>query len=119
MAEYPSTWCCDTCKKQIDKPSDGMVVWRTLKNGLNGDFRIVHRGDCDFRQNYPMSVTIQDFIGCDGLSSLLDFVSDDSLLFNGKTNIDRDDLSDFINLIRRLHIPGFEEKMTQGKTTED
>lgn len=105
-------WYCDSCGKVISSPDDGLLEWYqdSLGNherGKDKGFRIVHNDDkCayDSRKMYLKGKSTSDshlesFIGPDGLSELLVFIGLDKV----------EDSSEFVDIIRRLHTPYYEE----------
>ncbi|MGD0487762.1 MAG: hypothetical protein ABSB94_11270 [Syntrophorhabdales bacterium] len=95
---------CDQCGLLIEKIDDGWLEWYDdLEKPAHG-FRIVHSGR---RCYYPERAEISDnhliyFTGNDGLSMLLN-------LFKRKGVVDQDELAE---IIRRLHVPYYEEART-------
>ncbi len=107
-----SQWYCDVCDQIIKKPEDGYVVWKCDKDLLNSDFRIVHQSRCDYRRDiYISSMPLKSFLGHDGRSYLLSFLS----LGPVKFNISREscasakDLDQFVDFFRRVQVPYYEE----------
>ena len=104
-------WKCDTCGQIIDRPDTGWVEW--LAGPSQGTkahgFRIVHNSN---RCQYPSSVRVHDvhllhLVGSDGLARLL------TLLAPGRPDGNREDgvasLGEWTELVRRLHLPHYEE----------
>ena len=96
-----SQFICDQCGLLIENADDGWLEWYDdCENPAHG-FRIVHAGR---RCYYPERADISDnhliyFTGKDGLPILLN-------LFKRKGVADQNELAE---IIRRLHIPYYEE----------
>jgi hypothetical protein len=104
-------WKCDTCGQIIDGPQAGWVEWLagpTAGTKAHG-FRVVHNSN---RCQYPSTGRVRDMhlihlTGSDGLATLL------ALLAPGGRTGDRErgvaDLDEWGELVRRLHVPHYEE----------
>lgn len=106
---------CDVCGEVIKDIDDGYVVWRSDRDHdrLQYDFKIIHQRDCDDR-TCGNSMPLKKFLGIDGLSYLLTFYSLGPLKtlplskeFRSKNRILNND--EFIDFIRRVQIPYYEE----------
>ncbi len=107
-------WICDTCGEIIEKADDGWFEWyKDKKTSLNMGFRIVHhRQSCMYndpvieRHNRMVAdLNLTDVIGGDGLGALL---------FRMELSETKDfnklaDIKEYIDIIRRLHLPYWEE----------
>ena len=114
-------WICDTCGELIERPKDGYVQWLVKENAdekiVKYAFHIVHhapasprrtasgtRGDdCyhrDTREVHIGDLPVELLIGADGLGHLL------TLPYGGHAI---EDMEELFAIIRRLHIPYFEE----------
>jgi hypothetical protein len=112
-----TTWICDSCGSEIEDVAHGWVEWLTKyedgKRSSRG-LRLVHhcvyspregRHKCQYDGNYEYQKdghTISDTdlkscLGSNGLMDLLSMLSDDEA--------PKDDI---IEMIKRLHIPGYE-----------
>lgn len=102
-------WYCDSCGKQIKEAADGIVVWRR-ERGLVTEHRIVHRGQCDIPE-LPASENLSEFLGPDGLVKLTAFFTRGRILTLHGEDEENEvlDASAFAELIRRLHVPHYEE----------
>lgn len=115
-------WTCDTCGQPITSVEDGWVEW--LSRSLPGDdykrqdhsLRLVHKRHASPRSNTAHACyynkdqwyqrdksTVSDlplssFLDSDGLMILLEFASDG-----------RFELDELIEMIKRLHIPGYDQ----------
>lgn len=104
-------WKCDACGQIIERPEVGWVEWLagpTRGTKAHG-FRIVHNSS---RCQYPSAGRVHDshlvhLLGPDGLATLL------TLLAPGGQTGNREDgvasLDEWGELVRRLHIPHYEE----------
>lgn len=112
---------CDKCGNLIKSPKEGWLEWivsASPDNTLHG-FRIVHTAAASPRSRqsgycqYPPHFIVGDmyldhFLGPDGLAKLLSM-------------FDRsfEDQQEFIEIIRRLHIPYYEEARIYWHVAED
>ena len=114
-------WTCDTCGEVIETARDGYLEW--LHGGIDDlftahGFRIVHHsprspgqphGNCYRYSNYPnrQDLHLDAFVGADGLGTLLSLLApaqgDDS------TRMKARDPNEAVEVIRRLHLPHYEE----------
>lgn len=102
-------WICDTCHSPIANVRDGYVIWRAEAGTLPRDFRVIHQGRCDDKR-FGNSHQLEDFLGVDGLSYLLSFLSLGPIALNGQMGNSRqvDSLDEFVDFVRRMQIPGYE-----------
>jgi hypothetical protein len=113
---------CDECGELIKSPKDGWLEWliSTSSDGrkLHG-FRIVHHAPASPRKQhnghcqYPSHFLIGDmhlehFLGPDGLANLLS-------MFERPF----EDQQEFVEIIRRLHIPYYEEARLYWQIAKD
>jgi hypothetical protein len=101
-------WFCDSCGGLIEKPEDGWIEWYTEGDAyIASGYRIVHH---DQRCMYNEHVLFQqgkmvsdnhldDYVGPNGLVYLTRMLELDNLK----------DKSELIEMIRRLHVPYYEE----------
>lgn len=110
-------WICDTCGQPIEKAEDGWVEWISYVGDKQGrDLRLVHsfsaspktdNTKCQFNESYEYNKdsgmvsdnSLSEFVGSDGLMRLLVFISENEL-----------PTADVLAMIKRVHIPGYEEK---------
>ncbi|HYO71696.1 MAG TPA: hypothetical protein VEU33_37025 [Archangium sp.] len=108
-------WYCDTCGQAIRHSRDGWVEWLIRKDGshrLGRGFRLVHHQpasplpagcqydrDEEYRrdQSSISDVSLEEFLGHDGLTYLLEVLSRDQL-----------PQEQVVEMIKRLHTPGYE-----------
>ncbi len=111
-------WYCDSCGEQIQEAADGIVIWRR-EEGLVMGHRIVHRGRCD-NSDLPAHENLSDFLGPDGLVKLTSYFTRGPILtWRGEEEENEvHDASAFAELIRRLHVPHYEEARRQFANPE-
>lgn len=105
-----TTWYCDVCGKRIEDIQKGYLTWKTGDNLHSHDFKIIHKINCDL-DDHPVSVPLRNFIGADGLSCLLSHLSlGPIMLAHGiESHCDASNIDEFVDLIRRLQTPYYEE----------
>lgn len=105
------TWICDSCGGLIESADDGWVEWVAPVGAMGRGLRLVHhtvRGSlskCMYNQQAEYAkdkgvigdLQLSEFLGADGLMTLLEFISDKKL-----------PTEEVLELIKRLHIPGYE-----------
>jgi hypothetical protein len=115
LPRSPASWFCDTCDGQVTDPADGLVIWRDPSQGGGGrafhDFKIVHKGRCDpqVEAGYTLSLGLGRFTGPDGLTLLLSWLSAGPLQGGGRPRIAPQDLDSYVDLVRRVQVPGYEQ----------
>ena len=112
-------WYCDNCGEVIDNPKDGWLEWYHDKEDYNNNegYRIVHHDKkCMyddkvlFSENKLVSdMHLTDYVGPDGLVKLLSAIE----LNKVKDN------SELVEIIRRLHIPYYEEARKYHSVAEE
>jgi len=125
MLKPLSQWICDVCSEVIEKPEDGYVIWRSEQSGedfLNTDFKIIHRKKCDLK-NHQASTALSDYLGSDGLTTLLAFIDLGIALDpEMKSTYPREsikNLTEFLDFFRRLQTPYYEEARRYFKTARN
>ncbi len=110
----PHQWVCDVCKKPIQKPEDGYVVWNDDGQGPK-DILVIHQGDCDddSREN---SAPLTDFLGANGIARLTAMMSNGPLIADGPRTIA--DLEGFTDFFRRMQLPYYEEARRNFKNSD-
>ena len=105
-----SIWYCDHCGKPISEARTGYIIWRS-DGKKSHDFRIIHQNICD-NKSFGASMHLSHFLGVDGMTRLLAFFSAGKLRADNAKDINRsaiDETDNFVDLIRRLQIPYYEE----------
>ncbi len=102
-------WICDSCGGIIEKPEDAWFEWYLDRDtSYETGFRIVHAGQTSCRYDdrqleqenkSPLDLPFATVLGPDGLGALLYLTEHTSFA----------DLKEFIDIVRRLHIPYYEE----------
>jgi len=100
-------WYCDVCGEPITDPARGYVVWTHDHQGRDTGFKIIHQGKCDDSLN-PSSCALPDLLGPNGLNYLLAKMSYGPLATSSKPTGPAD-LDEFVDLVRRLQLPHYEE----------
>lgn len=114
-----TTWTCDTCGQEISNAKDGYVVWRaTSAANPKADYRIVHQNKngstCDpgAQGGYQRSQALPDFLGPDGLATLLAMLSPGPLK-GPASEPDIRDLDEWVDFVRRVQTPWYEQARTR------
>jgi hypothetical protein len=102
---------CDACGQIIERPDAGWVEWLagpTRGTKAHG-FRIVHNSN---RCQYPSRGQVHDIhlvhlLGPDGLAALLVLLAPDGQMGNREEGVAS--LYEWGELVRRLHVPHYEE----------
>ena len=102
-------WLCDHCGEVIDDVGRGYVLWDRRDRGPEG-YRIIHQGRCDDR-TYRSSMPLESFLGPDGLTYLLSFLSLGPLrrAMGDESTPEVRDIDAFVDFVRRVQIPGYEQ----------
>lgn len=113
-----TAWTCDTCGDQINDPQNALVTWRVSDERPYYDFLVVHknrRGDeeaarCDpgSRAGYTHSLELDRFLGADGLTMLLSWLSAGPVIGGAHPRIATRDLDEYVDLVRRMQVPHYE-----------
>jgi hypothetical protein len=110
MDEPLTRWYCDVCGQVIEDANDGYVIWRSDEDGREFDFKIIHRSQCD---NFilPSSLPLGSFLGIDGISTLLSFLSLGTIRKNANQEslCKVKDNDEFVDFFRRVQTPYYEE----------
>jgi len=113
-------WICDTCGGDVAL-DEGVVVWARLSYG-DGDFRIIHRERCDpGNRSHTYSWTVADYDGPDGLSHLMSILRPGPIkraIGQSWTKPPVGDLDEFVDLVRRMQIPGYEQVRRMSRDPE-
>lgn len=109
MAET-NRWMCDKCGQWIESIDDGYVQWITFSDDKVGrDLQLVHHlkePDCKFdytKEDNKDGGRIGDehfefYHSPNGLMTMLSWIADEKL-----------PLAEIVEMIKRIHIPGYEE----------
>ena len=105
-----SRWYCDVCGGPIEGASKAYVVWHILggRAGYFDGFQIIHKGKCDDHSRRG-SGPLEEFLGVEGLSYLLSFLSEGPLFPDNHGNIMVRNLDRFTDFFRRVQMPLYEE----------
>lgn len=119
MTKPLTQWYCDVCGGLIKNVKDGYVVWDTDKEGKVTVIKVIHQSKCD-DDSLPNSTALEDFLGTDGLSHLLSLMSAGPIINNGKNRYKKGfaDIDVFVDLVRRLHVPNYEEARRRFSDSE-
>lgn len=117
MLEPLKKWICDSCGKVIESPEDGFVEWleegKDIMFNSQYGFKIIHAGGKCFI--YPeqsansSGVPLEHFIGDKGYLYLLSFLDLGSLLMEEYKGARVKDMREFVEFMRRLTVPYYEE----------
>lgn len=102
-------WTCDTCGDPVVE-AEGYVIWRDTDHKAH-DFRIIHQTRCDDK-DLQSSLPLADLVGPAGLAKLLSFLSYgrlDQLKETGARPNRIGDIDEFVDLIRRVQTPFYEQ----------
>ena len=107
-------WTCDSCRKPISSLEDGWLEWLTDPSGRCHGLRLVHHMQIGLPLGYRCSydglrerarsgseledMDLIEFLGQDGLMELISMRDEPRFADTGITE-----------MIKRLHIPGYEE----------
>lgn len=110
------TWICDACSEPITDPAKALVTWKNYgEHYWYQSFLIVHKSidgrRCDpgAQSGYNSSLDLDMFLGPEGLTMLLSWLSIGPLKGGGGTRIAPEGLDAYVDLVRRVQIPHYEE----------
>lgn len=126
-------WYCDTCGGVIESPEDGYVEW-TNADALAGDFHIVHHKGASPRSapegcyqhehaRGRADVDLASMLGPLGLARLLSKLERRAVPIGtpnapkGKVGVR--DISEWAELVRRLHLPHYERARVHFEQAEE
>lgn len=123
MNEPLTTWCCDVCGQWIEDVEQGYVIWKTGDGLKDRSFKIIHKSRCNLK-DHRASAALRDFLGSNGLAYLLSKLSVGPIRkkIGGESYCSIADLDEFVDLIRRVQTPFYEEarrKFGKGEILED
>lgn len=104
-------WYCDVCGKPINDVNEVLLIWKSDKNMKDYDFKFVHKATnekrgCDM-ESYPSNMHLSEFLGLDGMAYLMSFLSHGNAIRKNGNSIKN--LDEFIDVIRRIQTPYYEE----------
>jgi len=108
----PNQWTCDLCHKSIKSAAEGYVVWKDPAGLHNAhDIMIIHQAKCDpgSGAGYASSYPLTEFLGTDGLTTLLSWLSVGPIYGPSEITPTVRDLDEFVDFVRRVQIPYYEE----------
>ena len=115
-------WRCDVCHEPIESAADGYVTWHTTEKDLREyGFKIIHKMKCDDNEA-PASAELQEFLGPDGLTYVLSHLSYGPLKQSTGTPAGPVDMNEFVDFIRRVQVPFYEEarqRFSEQEVRED
>ena len=103
-------WYCDVCGEKVTDIKEGYVIWKTDDDYATYDYKIIHKVKCD-RRNHPQSNSLDRFLGNDGLSYLVTFLSIGTVKRNLGEISQRypKDMIEFTDFIHRVQTPYYEQ----------
>jgi hypothetical protein len=115
MHEPLKQWYCDVCGDIIKNSRGGRVIWKSDENHCDYDFKIIHMKKCDNKRLYPSSMSLDTFLGEQGVQYLLQFLSRGKIKENlGQTSRAQvKDMNEFVDFFRRVQTPYYEEARTK------
>lgn len=108
MVEPLTRWTCDICAQDVPA-AHGLLTFRNQSEDqfLGYDFRIVH-SRCSVGSDATAEDVLSNYLGADGLGSLLAFLSAGPGR-PGEQGLAVRDIDEFVDVIRRLHTPFYEQ----------
>jgi hypothetical protein len=106
---------CDECRDIINSVGDGWLEWKKDDNLKGYGFRIVHAvkaspkrskgGNCSYQEKKGevSDLPLDNVAGIDGLIRLLSFLDEK------QHEVDLKDPTEIVEIIRRIHVPHYEE----------
>lgn len=113
-ADEPLTrWRCDTCHQDVSAANGSLTFRNQFEEPfLAHDFRIVHTDGCRPSCDTSSADSLNIYLGADGLGGLLAYLTAGPGR-PGEPGVAVRDMDEFIDLIRRLHIPYYEQARTE------
>ena len=111
LMDKPLTiWYCDVCGDRIEDINNGYVIWETLPEMKEINFKIIHQSKCDIKK-YHGSAALQDFVGPEGITYLLSFMSLGPIkkYIGQGSHCGIVDFDEFVDLFHRVQTPYYEE----------
>jgi hypothetical protein len=105
MDKELTVWYCDVCKEAISNTDNALITWESNDEHKCFDFKIAHKNCANWGTKH--SCELSTFLGSKGLAVLTSMLSRGKAL---EANInDIKDMDEFVDLIRRLQLPYYEE----------
>jgi len=104
-------WSCDTCCKPVST-SDGAIEWLSPSGKGPHSFRIVHNSNrCYHHTDAPdrADISLREFVGPEGLQNFLAMLAVGPILDPDDKGEPTPDMPSFVDTVRRLQIPYYEE----------
>lgn len=113
-------WTCDVCGNLIETADEGYVVWRRVgPDEKEGDYKIIHQSKCDpGSKDFTFSLPLESLLGEDGLAHLLSWLSPGPIQGPSDSWPEVQDFDEYVDLVRRLHTPYYEEARTRFSNEE-
>lgn len=124
---------CDTCGEIIEKPEDGWIEWIHSDDGMQTEFNIIHNAGSSPRKEFNHEGCYQHGGRNGRMDNHLNQYTDPNVIMsfllhfidmgryhdpNGKY-IAKVDISEYVDLVRRLTIPYYEEARLYWKEAKD
>lgn len=131
ISDATQQWTCDVCRRIIENPRKGYVVWKYGDNYEEEGYfkyKILHPSGlkdeygeaygCDYDRTYVYSSSLVDFVGDRGLVKLLGMI-DVGPLHRSEYKEQIENIRDFLELFRRVQLPYYEEARFYWKDAYD
>jgi hypothetical protein len=116
MSKLTGPWRCDRCGRPISSPAEGYAIWKQDEGMKEYGFKIVHESTCGL-PDHACSLPLDAFVGDDGLSYLLSFLSAGPVMdVPGRSIVA--DLDEFVDFVRRMQLPHYEQARPRFRTDE-
>lgn len=113
MDQPLTRWTCDTCGHDVSSTTGLLAFQNQPKEPfLAYHFRIVHTSGCLADGQDLVIDNLNNYLGADGLDTLLAYLTAGPGR-PGEQGIAVCDVDEFVDLIRRLHSPYYEEARTK------
>lgn len=110
VVDAPLTkWYCDECGGLIEGAANGYVIWQVMDyNPCN--VKIVHHIRCNRSSSYCGSCALDEYVGHDGLSHILEWLSAGPIAKIGYGDYcSVTDYDEYVDFVRRVQIPYYEQ----------
>jgi hypothetical protein len=109
LIEPLTRWTCDDCGHDVSS-TNGLLMFQNdpTESFLAYEFRIMHASGCQPDSDSTVTDELESYLGEDGLATLLGYLT------AGPGRADEHgiavrDMDEFVDLIRRLHTPYYEQ----------